>query len=45
MLADATCRTDEEVALALTVGLPAAALTSALFSVLRFINYLEDLEV
>jgi len=45
MLADATGRTDEEVALALTVRLAAAALTSALLSVLRFINYLEDLEV
>lgn len=44
-LADATGRTDEEVALALTVGAAAAALMSAMFYALRLLDYLEDLSI
>ena len=43
VLADATGRTEEEVALALTVGAAAAALTSAMFWALRLLDYLEEL--
>lgn len=42
VLADATGRTDEEVALAITVGAAAAALMSALLCVLRLLDYIED---
>ena len=42
-LADATGRTDEEVALALTVGAAATALMSAMFFALRLLEYLEEL--
>ena len=43
LLADATGRTDEEVAFALTVGVAAAALTSVVFGALRLLDYLEEL--
>jgi hypothetical protein len=43
VLADATGRTEEEVALALTVGAAAAALMSAMFWALRLLDYLEEL--
>jgi hypothetical protein len=45
VLADATGRTDEEVALALTVGAAAAALVAALLSVLHLFNFIEDLDI
>ena len=44
-LADATGRTDEEVALALTVGAAVAGVTSALLAALRLLNFFEDLGV
>jgi hypothetical protein len=43
-VADATGRSDEEVALALTVGAAAAALMSALFAALHLFGYLEELD-
>ena len=43
LLSDATGRTDEEVAFALTVGVAAAALTSVVFGALRLLDYLEEL--
>ncbi len=43
VLADATGRTDEEVAFALTVGVAATVLMSAVFGALRLLDYLEEL--
>lgn len=43
--ADATGRTDEEVAVAFSVGLTAAALISALLSTLHLLNFLEDWDI
>ena len=45
MMADATGRTDEEVALALTVGAATLGIATAVLSVLHLLNYLEELDV
>ena len=45
LVAEATGRTDEEVAARLTAGLTAAALISAVLSTLHLLNFLEDWDI